>query len=161
MTITSKPSDGDSIIEVQSGLLGNDKYVPTRALITFFDDLVNNIGPSAGSSSEIYSVDSYLKAQLSKLLKQPWLFIDVSEQTTDYTTAKTETVIALSNITVSLNDKPNDGERVIVKRATTDGDVVVSAQSKTIDGDSSYTMLVNYEGIQCVYSLSRDGWFII
>ena len=161
MTITSKPSDGDSIIELQSGLLGGNKYVPTRALITFFDDLVNNIGPSAGSSSEIYAADSYAKSQIAKLLKEPWLFLEVNEKSTNYTTVKTECVIATSRITVFLNDNPDNGERAIIKRATTDGNVIVDSQSKTIDGDSSYTMLVNYEGIQCVYSSSQDGWFIV
>lgn len=43
MVISTKPDDRDGIVELVKDAVGNEKYVPTRALITFFDDISNQL----------------------------------------------------------------------------------------------------------------------
>lgn len=157
--ISSKPNDGDPIAEVRQDSLGNRFIIPNKLLITFFDDLVNNIDDSAGEC--VNALESSFRALASAFNKNPWLFCDVSVQNANYTTSRTETVIVTAAATVFLNDNAEDGERVIIKRATSAGSVIIDPQSTTIDGENDYTIVVNYEAIQCVYSSANDEWYIV
>lgn len=77
----------------------------------------------------------------------------------NYTTTGLESLLIVTGaITITLNAKPQDQEKVSIKRATTAGFVVVSGQ---IDGASSYTMTQNYQCIDLIYSVSAGEWLII
>lgn len=84
--------------------------------------------------------------------------IPITVTSSAHTTAGNEIVVATSNITVTLNSTPEDGEKVIVQRSTTDGNVTVSG---TINGDSSFVMLFNYDSYTFVYSISEAEWKIV
>lgn len=83
----------------------------------------------------------------------------VFSTSSNFTTYDNCIVIATSNITVTLNANPKDQEKVVVKRATTAGEVTIS--SSNIDGATTYVLLVNYEAAQCVYSMADNEWFIV
>lgn len=74
-----------------------------------------------------------------------------------YTTAGDQTLICTAALTVTLNNIPADNEQVTIKR--TNGEVIIDAGSKTIDGDATYTMLVDYEGVDIVYVAATDEWY--
>lgn len=78
-----------------------------------------------------------------------------------YTTTSNQTVIAESNITITLNDSPSDNERVTAKRATAAGTVTVDGNGKNIDGTATADLLSNYETITVIYSATNDEWLII
>lgn len=63
-----------------------------------------------------------------------------------------EIVEATSNITITLNQEPNESEVTTIKRNTTAGNVILDGGSFNIDGSSTYTMVVNYEGINVVFN---------
>lgn len=78
-----------------------------------------------------------------------------------HTTAGDEIVEATGAITVTLNATPANEERVTVKRNATAGDVTIDGNGHNIDGDSTYTMLINYEGIDLIYSIESGVWLIV
>ena len=78
---------------------------------------------------------------------------------TNVTTDGNLIIIATSNIIVTLNPNPVDNEKVTVKRATSAGSVTISASA--IDGSTTYSMIVNYEAAQCIYSATDSEWFIV
>jgi len=51
MAISSKPKDGEPIVQRQIDSLGNAYYIATRQLITFFDDLAKEQQTLADQSS--------------------------------------------------------------------------------------------------------------
>lgn len=184
--ISSKLKDNDPIAENRIDQLGNRYLIPSKLMITWMDDVtekLESLNPFENTDSElrttvaatlsriedikqsvcdqVSAVDSFARVLANAFNNNPWLFFDVSVQSANYTTKGTEGVIAVSNITVFLNDNPQDGERAIIKRATTAGNVLIDPQSKTIDGDDDYSMVINYEGIQCIYSLEQDQWYKI
>jgi hypothetical protein len=78
---------------------------------------------------------------------------------TAYTTTGYERIlIVTSPTTITLNATPSDGEIVSIKRRTAAGNVVISG---TIDGESSYTLLLNNEGVTLMYSVEALEWLII
>jgi hypothetical protein len=82
-----------------------------------------------------------------------------SSVSTAYTTTGYERIlIVTSPTTITLNANPADGEIVSVKRRTAAGNVVISG---TIDGASSYTILLNNEGVTLMYSVEALEWLII
>jgi len=79
----------------------------------------------------------------------------------DLTTSGNTIIIATAAITVTLSAAPSNLEEVTVKRATTAGNVVVDGGAKNIDGDETFTMLVNYDAYTFIYSTSAGEWLII
>lgn len=79
----------------------------------------------------------------------------------NHTTAGNEIVEATTSITVTLNANPANEERVTVKRNTTTGAVTINGNGNNIDGDSTYTMLINYEGVDLIFSIDSGEWLII
>lgn len=77
-----------------------------------------------------------------------------SYQTTGYE----RIIIVTAASTITLNPNPKVHEKVTVKRVTT-GNVILSA-SQNIDGSSTYTMLLNYEAIDLIYTIN-NGWLIV
>lgn len=75
-----------------------------------------------------------------------------------HTTAGNEFVEATASITVTLNQYPEDGERVTVKRNTTAGNVTISGNGNNINDASTYVMALNYEGVALVYSATSGVW---
>lgn len=80
---------------------------------------------------------------------------------TDVTTYGNSIIVATSNITITLNPNPINEEKVTVKRATNAGSVIVSGGVHIIDGDPTYSMITNYEAVQCIYSAIDGEWFIV
>jgi len=73
------------------------------------------------------------------------------------TTANDSVVVCTAALTVTLNANPSDRERVTIKCKV--APVIIDGNSKDIDGDTTYTMLVDYEGIDLIYSATEDEWF--
>lgn len=71
--ISSKPKDGDALVEEQQTALGGSKFVATRLLLAFFDDLAN----AAGSSGEGDSATE-IAAAVSQLREQAFAEIETS-----------------------------------------------------------------------------------
>lgn len=76
----------------------------------------------------------------------------------NYTTRKNEILICTAELTVTLNPTPKDREKVTVKRNTTAGYTTVSG---TIDGDSSFIMVNNYDSFTFVYLAENAEWSVI
>lgn len=85
-------------------------------------------------------------------------FISASSNHTCY---GPEIVEAISNITVTLDSNPQEGDITTVKRNTTSGDVTISGGTKNIDGQSTASLLYNYETIDFMYSATSDEWLIV
>jgi hypothetical protein len=75
-----------------------------------------------------------------------------------YTTTGSAVIIATAALTITLNASPDDQEEVAIQRATTAGPVVVSG---TINGDTSYHMVGNYESKVFRYVLASAEWIIL
>lgn len=107
-------------------------------------------------SVSIFENTEYQDNSVSVCLLNGSYFQSIS---TNLTTSGNQTLVCTAALTVTLNDKPQDGETVRVK--STNGDVTISGNGKNIDGESTYTIVVNYECINCVYSVLDDEWFIV
>lgn len=71
MAISSKPKDGEPIVERQIDALGNAYYIATRQLITFFDDLAKEQQTLADQESlKNLSEISQLKRRLESTLQE-------------------------------------------------------------------------------------------
>jgi hypothetical protein len=77
------------------------------------------------------------------------------------TSSGDQVLVITGAVTVTLNANPSDGEFVKVKRVTTAGNVIIAGNGRNIDGDSTYTMLANYESVTLVYSAIDDIWVIV
>lgn len=73
--------------------------------------------------------------------------------------AGSKVYICTAALTLTLTDKPSDNELVKVK--ATNGQVIIDANGKTIDGESTYTIVVDYECVNCLYAATTDEWLII
>lgn len=79
----------------------------------------------------------------------------------DFTTYESCIIVATSNITVTLNTNPKDQEKVIIKRATTAGEVTIASSPINVDGAATYKLIMNYEAVQCIYSQPDNAWYIV
>lgn len=61
--ISSQPKDGDEIVEIQSGPMGGQKFVATRLLLAFFDDLSS----LKGGSDQSALIAEHVAAAISRL----------------------------------------------------------------------------------------------
>lgn len=131
--------------------------VPTIEALLALQDIYDEIPPT------LTNIGTALAASANQRLDDAGIGDEVFIYTVvDYTTTGDEAVvIAGSNITVTLNDSPADGERVSVKRSTTAGYVVVSGNGNTVDGDTTFTMVVNYDSYTFVYSEEAGEWVIV
>lgn len=73
----------------------------------------------------------------------------------NHTCYGSEIVEATSNITITLNQEPEVGEITKIKRNTTAGNVIIDGGSFNIDGAATYTMALNYEGVQLLFNGSE------
>lgn len=116
-------------------------------------------------SSKISELEKQITALRNEIdlspLWQTRQFFDVKVFSTavNFTTFDDAIVIATSNVTITLNANPKDQEKVIVKRVTAAGTVTISTAS--IDGSTTYDLIVNYEAAQCVYSSIASAWYIV
>ncbi len=89
-----------------------------------------------------------------------------SKQTANYTTTgnaghEVVDVDSGSSITVSLHQKPADGQQVVVKRMGT-GAVTVNTQgTETIDGASSKSIASRYDVLRCIYLDAAGEWVVV
>ena len=72
-----------------------------------------------------------------------------------------EDIEATSNITITLNQEPEDNEIITVKRNTTAGNVIVDGGTINIDGATTYTMALNYESVHFRYSATSGIYLIV
>lgn len=66
MSISTKPQDSDAIIEKRIDALGNEQFVATNLLITFFDDIVNLLNLSEPSQSEAQNLAVELQVKTQR-----------------------------------------------------------------------------------------------
>lgn len=97
--------------------------------------------------------------EISRINYQPFFDIRTITTSTNYTTVDDCIVIAKSKVTITLNSNPKNNEKAIIKRATTAGEVTISAAN--IDGSTSHVLLMNYEAAHCVYSYDNNAWYIV
>ena len=108
----------------------------------------------SGSSSDSVSALGFLKS-----LEKEFGFLSTA---TAYTTTGLEDlVVVTSDVTITLNATPDDGEKVEVKRVTTAGNVTVDGNGNNIDGDTTFTLLSNYGAYDFIYSVTEGGWLIL
>lgn len=88
-------------------------------------------------------------------------FTNFQSTSTALTTSGNQVIVVTGAVTITLNATPDDGETVKIKRATTAGTVTVDGNGKNIDDAATYSILENYEGIQVIYSVLDDQWFIV
>ena len=68
-------------------------------------------------------------------------------------------IICTAALTVTMNATPLDKDLVKVK--ATNGNVTIEGNGNNIDGDSSVIIRRNFTGLDMVYSLTADAWFIV
>jgi hypothetical protein len=76
------------------------------------------------------------------------------EISANYTTFRNEILICTSNITVTLNPRPEMSERVYIKR--TNGKVTISG---TIDGKTDLILTADNASVTLIFT--QSGWWII
>lgn len=69
------------------------------------------------------------------------------------------TYICTAPLTATLTANPEDNETATV--ITTNGTVTLDGNGKTIIGDSTYSMVVNFESKHLLFSAELDGWLFI
>lgn len=84
---------------------------------------------------------------------------DIIDISTATTSAGSKVYVCTAALTLTLNATPSNNELVKVK--ATNGEVIIDANGKTIDGESTYTIVVDYECINCLYIATTDEWLII
>lgn len=91
------------------------------------------------------------------------LLFDVVNTAVDYTTIGDQAVICTAALTVTLNDEPDDQERVKVIIAN--GDVTLNGNGKLINKETDQTVLfknlVTLATLDIIYIIELDEWFII
>jgi len=128
----------------------------TGRATTVFYRYLQNLKRSAGGASDD-SDQNVLNPTITETALARTIKRSVTAINSAYTTAGDQILICTSAITVTLNNIPADNEQVTIKR--TNGEVIIDAGAKTIDGASTYTMLVDYEGVDIVYSAATDEWY--
>ena len=142
---------------------------PTQRFIAWIESLTTDVNETVGEvseaselisgSSEADEIGQEAEVDLAFIMPHSIEPLEVITTNADYTTTGLERlVIAESDITITLNHLPDDLEVVSIKRASTDGAVIVSG---AIDGDTEYNMTQNYESIELIFSASSDEWLII
>lgn len=102
------------------------------------------------AESEIFDQDI---ARSSDFLSLP-----VTVTAVDHTSTESEIISCTntSEITITLNDIPDDGEKVRVKR--TASKVVVSGNGNTIDGDTTVIITAKHAAPTFIYTVDVGEW---
>ena len=167
-----EPGITDShLTNTQTSLVGlqNEFDSLTNARITELENQLFNLQKEIDtfSDSKVAALENELFALQNELDMSPiWNSIVLNEfqiitTSTAYTSVAKQIIFVTSNVTITLNTNPKDGEIVIIKRVTTAGSVTIDGGTIGIDGASTYVLLVNYEAAQCIYSSTNDEWLII
>lgn len=138
------------------------RFLPNQRAIRAFEKLFDLIPDDLDSlrilieelSNEVSDVDQKANAALATASEMP----DVSIINSDYTTANDEKIVASAAITVTLNQTPNDGEKVIV--VATNGRVNIDGNGKNISGRDGLVISQNYTSLSMVYNIELNEWFI-
>lgn len=86
---------------------------------------------------------------------------DTEKIDADYQTAGDHRLACINDsgsITVTLNDTPDDSEKVSITR--TRDQVVLNGNGKNINGDATVTLAAQYVSLQVEYILEIDEWII-
>ena len=136
--------------------------IKTGALTKFGIDVLQKISdvlglPSGDLVADSINKDLYDSTNFVSFIKtEPY----VQVMSSDFATSGDEEYICTSGLTVTLNDYPMDREKVSIK-STTNENVVIDGNGKTVDGNTSYTIVVQYEGINIQYFVELDEWLIL
>lgn len=89
-----------------------------------------------------------------------------SKQTANYTTTgnaghEVVDVDSPSSTTVSLHQKPSDGQQVVVKRMGTGAVTVDTQGTETIDGAASKSIASRYDVLRCIYLDAAGEWVVV
>ena len=103
MTITSKPDDDDNLIEKMTDAIGGERFVATKVLINFFDDLVRELTTTNDITKNIAILSSALSRTASTAR-------DLQKVKQDLNTAN-QTIAQLVGMNGSLYAKLADHER--------------------------------------------------
>jgi hypothetical protein len=84
--------------------------------------------------------------------------------TEDYTTTGAVALERLigtnaAPITIKLHARPNDGDRVWVKR--TDAQITLEGNGNTIDGETEWVLATKYDDVMVEWSDDADEWLIM
>jgi hypothetical protein len=131
----------------------NEKGLLTESAYRFLYNLWLRTG---GSDDMVSAVDNNIYYWTTRSFETDYRLVSTA---IDYTTQGNMIIIATSPITITLNPNPKDEEKVIIKRATSLAPVNINASA--IDGATTYQLIVNYEAVQCIYSITDASWFII
>ena len=136
--------------------------VKTGALTKFGIDVLQKISdvlglPSGNLVADSINKDLYDSTNFISFIDQSDYF---SLMTTDFTTSGNEKYLCSTALTATLNDIPRDGELVTIKSSTT-GSVIIDGNGKNIDGNSTYTIVKQYESITVQYFSEIDEWIIV
>lgn len=63
MTITSKPRDGENLIDEVSGILGSTKRIASPSLQAFFDDLAELFNSDTADLSQVFQIAAQMQVQ--------------------------------------------------------------------------------------------------
>lgn len=150
---------GDDAVESTQNrdLYDSTSFAGFAATIDDIDQDISLIKPEENHDNSICIFE--LKENQESSVLYPPIFSYFQSISGNLTTSGNQTLVCTSALTVTLNDKPEEGETVRVK--ATNGNVTIDGNGKNIDGASTYTIVVNYECINCVYSVLDDEWFIV
>ena len=89
-----------------------------------------------------------------------------SKQTASYTTTgnaghEVVDVDSSSSTTVSLHQKPSDGQQVIIKRMGAGAVTVDTQGTETIDGAASKSIASRYDVLRCIYLDAAGEWVVV
>lgn len=131
---------------------------PTHRFMRFLESLTGGTNDNTSALTGLNQFDDLLNNTAKEQLLS-----DVVSTAVNYTTIGDQTVICTAALTVTLNDEPDDQERVKVIIAN--GDVTVSGNGKLINKDTDQTVifknLVTTGTLDIVYIIELDEWFIV
>lgn len=138
--------------ELARSLNSSDESIELFATINAANAAISSL------NERINSLESAL--DLSALYNIGDLFNFISDYTfysvsANHTTSGNELIEATAELEITLNTSPRDLERVSVKR----NGVGVVTISGSIDGDTEFKLLYNYESVDLIYTGS--SWLII
>ena len=135
----------------------NKNLISDLEKITIFDKSKTQAGYIDALNSRINELEKLL-AILPIWKTESLNEYQIITTSSNYTTTGKQIIFVTSNITITLNANPKDKEVVYIKRVTSAGTVTISG---TIDGGTSYDLIVNYESVRCIYSYDNSSWYII
>lgn len=129
-------------------------------LTKYGQDIISKVYRALELSGAGSILDNMPSALISPVIQNNEDSRPLSTQIADYTTIESEAVLVGASITISLNESPNNGERVSVK-SSGDYDITVDGNGRNIDGESSAEISLSYDSREFVYYIDSNQWHIV